>query len=164
MLYSCPFIVWENIKCVRAISFPGLNVWGTGVVRSSGTGVSLIPTMMWAGSREGWTSAPAYKFLHNISGKTTQIFHVHTLMKSSIVNILRSHSSTKTRTFSLCISSCTASGVNGHLRSHILSGSSRRMPTVSVAPEYGRADPAAASRLLRERVDRVDRTRTVMSY
>jgi hypothetical protein len=46
---------------VRAESWPGLRMELIGVVCSSGTGVSLIPTVIWAGSSVLWTCAPALK-------------------------------------------------------------------------------------------------------
>ena len=41
----------------------------------------------------------------------------------------------RTSTFSSCTNDSTASGVSGHLRSQILDGFSRRMPTVSLEDE-----------------------------
>lgn len=56
----------ENIRCVRGTASgaedeEAVRGEGTGEVMSSVSGVSLIPTTMCAGSRVGWTCAPAWK-------------------------------------------------------------------------------------------------------
>ena len=60
MLYSWPLTVWENmmwVRGMRGVSGPSPYLSrrgaGRGLVRTSGRGVSLIPTTMWAGWRVG---------------------------------------------------------------------------------------------------------------
>ena len=62
-------------------------------------------------------------------------------MKSLAVNTRLSQGWTRTSTPSLWTSSWTASGVRGHLLSHILAGSSLRMPMVTLFADVAAVVP-----------------------
>lgn len=63
ILYSCPLCVCENIRCVRGTVCvaPLGPLSGTGSVRTSLRGVSLIPMTICAGESVSCGTAPAYK-------------------------------------------------------------------------------------------------------
>ncbi len=84
-----------------------------------------------------------------------------TFKKSFAVKTRLSHGCTSTSTPSLWTSSCTASGVSGQRRSHIRSGSSRRIPSVSFVFTF-LCEAVPYARRMAGRSVSCERRRTVM--